>query len=179
MLITGRQLFLWLSILVIVAGITMIAALPSSTRWVGLLTALGGLGGCFAVVSFSRPWSSTRDEEADHMDQVPVDRRRELMRGTSMHLREMRYRYSVRQPTEDSGDQRCFTAEVNSIRLGFVPAIITDNTTDRQGRGFVAFVYDGKRWRGPGLPCPGGQHQAVRHAARCDSPLSTDEETRY
>ena len=178
MLITRRQLFLWLSIIVVAAGITMIASLHDA-RWIGLVTALAGLGGCFAVVSFSRPWSNPKQVEVDRMDEVPVERRRELMRGTSMHLREMRYRYSIRQPSDDSGDQRCFTAEVNSIRLGFVPAIITDNTTDRQGRGFVAFVYDGKRWRGPGLPCPGGQHQAVRHAARCVSPLSIEEETRF
>ena len=39
----------------------------------------------------------------------------------------------------------------------FVPAVITDNDDDRQGYGYVAFVYDQHRWRGPGLPCPAGR----------------------
>ena len=41
-----------------------------------------------------------------------------------------------------------------------------------QGFGYAAFVHDGDRWRGPGLPCPPGQSDAVKHAARCVSPLA-------
>ena len=85
----------------------------------------------------------------------------------------------VRLDTTDSADHRAFSAEVNTIRLGFVPAIITDNTNDRQGFGYVAFVHDGTRWRGPGLPCPADQSEAVQHAARCVSPLATEEETHF
>jgi hypothetical protein len=60
-----------------------------------------------------------------------------------------------------------------------VPVVVTDNTNDRQGFGYVAFVHDGVRWRGPGLPCPDDPALAVKHAARCVSPLATEEETRY
>ena len=91
----------------------------------------------------------------------------------------MNYRYSIRRDPADGGERQCFSAEVNTIRLGFVPVFITDNTNDRQGPGYVAFVYDGKRWRGPGLPCPAGQAEAVRHAARSVSPLATEEETAF
>ena len=101
------------------------------------------------------------------------------MRGTSLYLREMRYRYYVRLDRTDSAGHRAFSAEVNTIRLGFVPAIVTDNTNDRQGFGYVAFVHDSTRWRGPGLPCQASQTEAVQHAARCVSPLATEEETHF
>ena len=88
-----------------------------------------------------------------------------------MHLRNMRYRYSVRAEHHELSDRECFNAEVNRVHLGFVPVMITDTATDKQGYGFVAFVYDGRRWRGPGLPCPGGRDRALQHAQHCVSPL--------
>jgi hypothetical protein len=125
----------------------------------------------------------TREADPDSaradIDRVAEERRRELVRGTRMHLRNMKYRYSVRFDATKAGDRRCFSAEVNTIRLGFVPVFIIDNNTDRQGFGYLAFVHDGRRWRGPGLPCPADQTEAVRHAARCVAPLATEEETRF
>jgi hypothetical protein len=139
--------------------------------------AVVGIGGIAALVI--RPRSLPARVESDDITELSEARRKELMRGTSMYLREMRYRYSVRLDQRDSGERRCFAAEVNTIHLGFVPAVITDTTNDRQGLGFVAFVHDGRRWRGPGLPCPADQAEAVRHAARCVSPLARDEETKF
>jgi len=118
-------------------------------------------------------------EESDDIRAVTEERRRELMRGASKQLMDFRYRYSVRMHHTDAGEHRCFNADVNTVRLGFVPAIITDNTNDRQGYGYVAFVHDGHRWRGPGLPCPAGQMEAVRHASRCVSPLAKESETTF
>jgi hypothetical protein len=109
------------------------------------------------------------------MQELTPHRQKELIRGTSMHLRQMDYRYSVRY---DAAGRECFTAEINTVRLGFIPVVIIDNHTDRQGFGYVAMVYDGHRWRGPGLPCSGSAHDALRHAARCVQPLATEEETR-
>ena len=92
---------------------------------------------------------------------------------------ELRYRYSIRFDASDTGERKPFSAEVNTIKLGFLPVIIIDNSNDRQGFGYAAFVHDGNRWRGPGLPCPAGQADAVKHAARCVSPLAKEEETRF
>lgn len=105
--------------------------------------------------------------EPDDIDLLPLDRRKELIRGTSMHLRDMKYRYSIRH---DQGNRACFNREINGILLGFVPVILMDTTDDRQGYGYVAFPYDGIRWRGPGLPCGGTPEQAIAHAARCVEP---------
>ncbi len=94
-----------------------------------------------------------------------------------MHLRNMRYRYSVRAEHHELSEREGFNAEVNGVHLGFVPVMITDNATDKQGYGFVAFVYDGRRWRGPGLPCPGGRERALQHAQHCVSPLDKSDES--
>ncbi|MCP3903984.1 MAG: hypothetical protein GY715_10155 [Planctomycetes bacterium] len=143
----------------------------------GLLVGAGVLG--IVIFLLGRPRERGPLVEPDDMSRISDERRRELMRGTSLFLREMKYRYSVRLDTREAVDRRCFSAEVNSIRLGFIPAVVTDNSNDRQGLGFVAFVHDGNRWRGPGLPCPADQAQAVQHAARCVSPLATEEETHW
>jgi len=109
------------------------------------------------------------------MEDLDAERQRALIRGTSMHLRNMRYRYSIRY---DHADRTPFTTEVNTITLGFVPVVILDNLSDKQGLGYVAFPHDGRRWRGPGLPCGGGPEQAVAHAARCVSPLEKTDDSR-
>ncbi|HWB19077.1 MAG TPA: hypothetical protein VG711_02165 [Phycisphaerales bacterium] len=132
-----------------------------------------------AIMGGNDPRVGRRLTESDDISEVSETRRMELIRGTSLHLRNMKYRYSVRADHSETTDRRCFTAEVNGVRLGFVPVIVTDNTNDRQGFGYVAFVYDEDRWRGPGLPCPDGQPNAVRHAAKCVSPLAKEEETKY
>lgn len=113
------------------------------------------------------------EAESDDINHLPLDRRKELIRGTSMHLRDMKYRYSVRH---DQGTRPCFNREINGILLGFVPVILLDTTNDRQGYGYIAFPYDGTRWRGPGLPCGGSPEQAMEHAARCVEPAGGQEE---
>ncbi len=110
--------------------------------------------------------------EPDDVSQLSDQRLQQLIRGTSMHLRNMHYRYTVRAEHHDLSDRQCFNAEVNSVHLGFVPVVIADNATEKQGFGFVAFVHDGRRWRGPGMPCPGGRERALEHALRCVSPLN-------
>jgi hypothetical protein len=170
---------------VILAGIPLAAAVVvvwqiesmQGAMAAGALVVAGILG--ILIMLLARPRDTGPLVESDDMSRIGEERRRELMRGTSLFLREMKYRYSVRIDVRDAGDRRCFSAEVNDIRLGFIPAVITDNSNDRQGYGFVAFVHDGNRWRGPGLPCPADQSQAVQHAARCVSPLATEEETHW
>lgn len=148
-----------------------------SARATGITLIVLGAAQMIALLVQSRDHGAVDDDpepdvtgrEPDRIERLPEQRRNELIRGTSMHLRDMRYRYSIRF---DRSDRACFTTEVNSITLGFVPVIILDNHTDRQGLGYVAFPYDGDRWRGPGLPCGGDPDQAVAHAAKCVSPLS-------
>jgi len=106
--------------------------------------------------------------EPRRIEDLPLQRRNELIRGTSMQLRDMKYRYSIRY---DHSDRAAFTTDVNGVTLGFVPVIILDNRSDKQGYGYVAYPYDGSRWRGPGLPCGGDPQQAVAHAAKCVAPL--------
>jgi len=138
-----------------------------------IVLVLLGIVGCLAsrLLRSAPPYR----ESADIRD-LPHDRRGELIRGTGMFLRDSRFRYSVRLDRTAAARAREFNAEVNQVRLGFLPAVITDNASDREGPGYVAFVYDGRRWRGPGLPCPNGQTEAVRHAARCVSPLAGEDD---
>ncbi|MDY7108173.1 MAG: hypothetical protein SYC29_06005 [Planctomycetota bacterium] len=177
MFLTGRRLILALSIILAALGL-LLWVMRVAAPQVSVILLLAGFVGMIAAGLLRAPKPTMQVESAD-IREVSSERRRELMRGTSLSLREMEYRYSVRLDTTDSRERRAFSAEVNTIRLGFVPAIITDNTNDRQGFGYVAFVHDGARWRGPGLPCPADQTEAMRHAARCVSPLSTEEETSF
>ena len=124
------------------------------------------------VLNIYRPPMRSRGPEPSDVRELSEPRLRELIRGTSLFLRDARYRFSIRQ---DPSNREPFSTEVNMVPLGFVPVIITENATDRQGYGYVAFVYDGLRWRGPGLPCIGGPHEAVEHAQRCVMPLDADE----
>lgn len=177
MFLTGRRLLFAASIVVAALGIVLwLTKAAGAEVAVGAL--LAGFIGLIIAALLPPPKPLVQAESRDIGD-VSEQRRRELMRGTSLSLREMRYRYSVRLDTAEAAERRPFSAEVNTIRLGFIPAIITDNTNDRQGFGYVAFVHDGRRWRGPGLPCPASQSEAVKHAARCVSPLATEEETRF
>ncbi len=186
MIFSGRRLLLSLSILVVVSGIVFLLQYPfGGTRldesvariFAGITIACGIIS--IIVLNVYRPPMMNSKSESDDVCELIETRRRELIRGTSLYLREMRYRYSVRFEVSDAQQRQCFNAEVNTVKLGFIPAVVSDNTTDRQGWGYVAFVYDGQRWRGPGLPCPDGQVEAVRHAAKCVSPLATEEETKF
>lgn len=108
-------------------------------------------------------------EEVERIEELEPQRIAELLRGTSLHLRDLRYRYSI---VPDRSGRASFSQDLNALRIGFVPVVIHENAGDRQGDGFVAFVYDGRRWCGPGLPCAGGPERAVAHATRCISPLA-------
>lgn len=186
MIFSGRRLLLSLSIIVVVAGIVFLiqrspegSSLNESMAQIMAWVIIGcGVISIF-VLNVYRPPVPLAKSESEDICHLTESRRRELIRGTSLYLREMRYRYSVRFELTDTKDRLCFNAEVNSVKLGFIPAVVSDNTTDRQGWGYVAFVFDGRRWRGPGLPCPDGQTEAVRHAAKCVSPLATEEETQF
>jgi hypothetical protein len=174
MTVLMRWLLMTLSIVIV--AVAIVIWIEPRYAWLAVIAALAGAG--IILVLLMRPGESHRGPpEPQSIDLLTNERRLELMRGTSLYLQQQEYRYSIRAAREES--RLCFTADVNTVKLGFVPAIVTDNTNDRQGYGYVAFVYDGRRWRGPGLPCPDGQAEAVRHAARCVSPLATDDETRY
>ena len=166
----------------VLVGVAVISAAAGGALWLGrgpgvlvwILLLCGVIG--LIVARMGTRAGTTRLEEPDNVSQLSAERRHQLVRGTSMHLRDMRYRYSVRAEHHELGGRECFNAEVNNIHLGFVPVMITDNATDKQGYGFVAFVYDGRRWRGPGLPCPGGRERALQHAQHCVSPLDESDE---
>jgi hypothetical protein len=179
MLISGRHVLLLIALMI--ASVGAVGAIKHHGEWLNTLVIVLAMANLIALLIF-RPGGNPRlgrRRETDDMKTLTPDRRRELIRGTSLYLRELNYRYSIRLDPTETGEHRCFTAEVNGVKLGFVPVLITDNSNDRQGYGYVAFVHDGKRWRGPGLPCPSGQVEAVRHAAKCVSPLATEEETRF
>ncbi len=167
----------------VLAGVAVISAAAGGALWLwlgpGVLVWILLLCGVISLIvaRIGPGRGTTRLEEPDDVSQLSVERRHQLVRGTSMHLRNMRYRYSVRAEHHELSDRECFNAEVNRVHLGFVPVMITDTATDKQGYGFVAFVYDGRRWRGPGLPCPGGRDRALQHALRCVSPLDESDES--
>lgn len=183
MLLSARNLLLALSMVVTAVGVAMLVGTP--TGW--LVWTIIGCGAASIIALLAWPSLLSAGAGASHRGPaepediacIAPERWRELVRGTSKYLRELRYRYSIRFDSSESRERRPFSAEVNSIRLGFLPVIIIDNANDRQGFGYAAFVHDGRRWRGPGLPCPAGQTDAVKHAARCVSPLAKDEETKF
>ena len=165
MRISGRFLLLAMSTIVAAAGILM--WLQPRTQWLALIVIIGAFVSIAVLLAIREPLPP-RGPDADAVEQVEEARQAELIRGTSKYLRDMNYRYSIRA---DRSGREPFTTEINSLRLGFVPVVITDNESDRQGYGYVAFVFDGTRWRGPGLPCGGGPQDAVDHATRCVAPL--------
>ncbi|MCA9284869.1 MAG: hypothetical protein KDA22_06635 [Phycisphaerales bacterium] len=170
-MLSRRSILLAIACLLSGAGAVMLW-FAARGAWLMLLAAT------FAATASLLPFGvrrATRLVEPEDIHLLEATRLRELIRGTSLHLRDMKYRYSVRP---DPGSRMCFTAAVNQVRLGFVPVVITDNYTDKQGLGFVAFPYDGRRWRGPGLPCAGSREDALQHAARCVEPLGDLEDSR-
>jgi hypothetical protein len=134
-----------------------------------IVVALVVIGAVCLVVRRRPP---TGLEETERIEELGPQRIAELLRGTSLHLRDLRYRYSI---VPDRSGRASFSKDLNALRIGFVPVVIHENAGDRQGDGFVAFVYDGRRWCGPGLPCVGGPERAVAHAMRCISPLAGNE----
>ena len=165
-MISLRSVALLLGAIILGVGLGLLVAGQPALGAIAL--GAGGLAlllGCVPHYLRSHP---PRPREPQQIERLEEDRRLELIRGTSMHLRDMKYRYSLRY---DRSERDPFTAEVKTVTLGFVPVVILDNETERQGLGFVAFPYDGERWRGPGLPCSGDRGAALEHAARCVAPL--------
>lgn len=161
----------------ILLGLCVVAFLLGAVLWIPISLGIAIMAGSLltaVLVILKVPQPEPKYYETQEMSELPEKSQHELLRGTGLHLREMKYRYSVRIDHNQTTDRCCFNAEINTIKLGFIPVIITDNTTDKQGYGFVAFVYDGKRWLGPGLPCPGAKEQAIAHAHRSVSPLEDD-----
>lgn len=167
MILSGTRLIVGLLIVAVIC--LGVAWLPAG-RWLAIGAVILGVPIALLASAYRTPLSR-RLHEPEEIGSLSPQRRAELIRGTSKFLHEMGYRYSVRADPNPAGERRCFSAEINHLRLGFIPAVITDNDEDRQGYGYVAFVFDHRRWRGPGLPCPPGQADAVEHAARCVSPL--------
>ncbi|MHC4909488.1 MAG: hypothetical protein ACYTF9_07200 [Planctomycetota bacterium] len=168
MLLSGRRLLIGLAI--VIAAIGVVIWIEPAASWLAIVVAACGL--LIAIVlNAMNPGRESGPLEPDDIAELPRSRQAELMRGTSMHLREMQYRYSVRMESSPSPERPPFNAEINGVPLGFIPALMIDNDSDKQGYGYVAFVFDQRRWRGPGLPCPAGQAEAVAHAARCVAPL--------
>lgn len=174
MVIPLRVVFLGLSLTLAAAGVALWIWLGADAFVWGLLLC-GTIGVVLLIVP--RPTTTADLREPDDVSQLSDQRRQQLIRGTSMHLRNMRYRYTVRAEHHELSDRECFNAEVNSVHLGFVPVVIADVSTEKQDYGFVAFVFDGRRWRGPGLPCPGGRDRALQHAFRCVSALDDSDES--
>jgi len=133
----------------------------------------GALLAVVAVVAALKHSMDVRPIEPSRIEGLETARQHELLRGTSMHLRDMKFRLSIH--VDDTG-RAPFTREINTITLGFLPVVMLDNLSDRQGEGYVAFPFDGERWRGPGLPCVGGPEEAIAHAAKCVSPLDEEKE---
>lgn len=162
-------------------GLCLVVFLLGAVLWIFMVSqtlsviamACSLLSGVLVIV-FVRPPSMASYREPQEMSELPKEKQHELLRGTGLHLREMKYRYSVRIDHNQTVDRCCFNADVNTIMLGFIPVVITDNATDKQGFGFVAFVYDGNRWLGPGLPCPGTKEQAIAHAQESVAPREDD-----
>lgn len=176
MVLSLRRLVLAVAILLAGIGLSVLwrrlgwLSEATSMAWI----APGGLALAAALLVALRQPAPEPQIEAERIELLPRERLAELVRGTSLQLRDMRYRYSVRP---DLGARAPFSAKVNQIRLGFVPVVITDNSNDRQGLGFVAFVFDGQRFRGPGLPCAGSRDEALTHAAKCVEPLAEIEDS--
>ena len=129
-----------------------------------VLAIVGLVAGALVAMLFLYRHPAGATIEPEKIELVDQPRRRELIRGSSMHFRDMKYRYSVRA---DHEDQSAFTCTIEGIVLGFIPVILTDVETDRQGFGYLACIHDGHRWKAPGLPCPGDPEEAISHAGRC------------
>src|SRR5262245_39233846 len=100
----------------------IVAFILRDVRWAWMSSV--GLSVCASIFLLFWPAAHTPMVESEQVEQLSRERQHELVRGTSMQLRQMKYRYSVRP---DSGGRESFTARVNQIRLGFVPVVMPDN----------------------------------------------------
>lgn len=150
--------------LLAIAGALLIRGDRPVTGAVSAVTGAALITGAFAIGRRrrARPARASSAEPSSIHTLEPA-MQRELIRGTSMHLRDMRYPYSVRY---DRSERRPFTKTLHGVTLAFIPVILTENATERQGYGWVAFPHDGERFRGPGLPCTGSPEEAAEQAAR-------------
>src|SRR5436190_17713831 len=118
MLISSRWMLVVLSILSIASGLAL--WLDAGVRWPALVVVSMGLMNILVLVEFgsarrSGALAASGKRESEDIESLTPLRCRELVRGTSLYLRELRYRYSIRIDPNHSSDQRCFTAEVNTV----------------------------------------------------------------
>jgi hypothetical protein len=168
--VRASTIILLLGLLLLVSGVVL---------WMGDFTTLGAMNAAAGImlvilagVMMITGSLQSSPSEPSRIEGLDAARQHELLRGTSMHLRDMKFRLSIHY--DDTG-RAPFTREINTITLGFLPVVMLDNLSDKQGEGYVAFPFDGERWRGPGLPCVGGPDEAIEHAAKCVSPLEEPE----
>ena len=173
MVVLVRRLVLGL--LAVCAAVAIVIVIDPRASWLAAVVAACAIG-AVVIITLLQPDHRTQRLEADFIEALSEDRHRELIRGTSLYLRDAHYRYSVRLDATEAAERNPFTETINTVRLGFIPAVITDNDNDQQAPGFVAFVYDGQRWRGPGLPCGGYREDAIAHAGRCVRPIDDDDD---
>ncbi len=178
MTLTTKRLMLAGAVLIVVIGIVLWLMPDIVPKQIAVSLVIVGLV-ILIILSVINIRPAEGRSEPNDIGQLDDARRKELMRGTSLFLRESQYRYSIRMDASGASSRPMFNAVVNTIRLALLPAMITDISSDRHGHGYVAFVHDGNRWRGPGLPCPPEKEEALRHAARCVSPLAKEEETKF
>src|SRR6185503_15687177 len=118
MVISGRLLLLVLSACIAALGIVT-WAVPEYGKWLALGVIGCGVVSILVLNIFRPPASSAGRMESSNITELTEQRRRELVRGTSLYLRELKYRYSIRSESMPRANQPCFTAEVNTVRLGF------------------------------------------------------------
>src|SRR5688572_32688141 len=117
MLISSRNLLVGLSVIVTTLGVLLL--LRDQTNWlVWVIIACGIIS--ITALSLWPDRLPTLAKESEDITETSEELRRELVRGTSLYLRELRYRYSVRFDPSDAGERKAFSAEVNTIKLGFV-----------------------------------------------------------
>ena len=89
MVITGRSLLLGLSAIVAAVGVVM--WIDRQAHWLALVAAGCGLLS-IVILNIVHPPETLRRREPEEIEQLMEQRRRELVRGTSMYLRQMHYR---------------------------------------------------------------------------------------
>ena len=100
MILSGRRLLIALAI--VIAATSIVVWVEPAARGLALLVAACGLLIALMLVLKQPPWRGMRTLEPSEIADLSRARQAELIRGTSMHLRETQYRYSVRMESAPS-----------------------------------------------------------------------------
>src|SRR5436190_774983 len=106
MLISGRFLLLILASVITIVGV--IGFTHYDGPWEAWVNIFCGLASLAILLMLRGPAAGRGRHETEDMNQLSPQRRRELVRGTSMYLRELKYRYSIRLDASQTGEHRCF-----------------------------------------------------------------------